>query len=446
MLHRRSVALGNRSEDLSPPNGALRFPPGATVQASQSVRRGQALADYMERFVLADELLLPLDAVTRKFAILAPRMGGGKTHAARVLVEEMVADQLPIVVLDPAGDWHGLGWATDRDAQGLPVRILGGPHGGLDVREDSGRLVADLAVDLKRPLVVDLSSLAPKGARRFVSDFVEELSLRGPRTMHLVVDRADELLEGEALSGAGSVADLICSPDAGGLGLTLVTDSLARISPQVLARIETLIAARTPGLADRAAVRSWLSSRTEAGAARRVLETLASLELDEVWVCSPGWLGILQRVTLRHRATWGGSGARLDQLRPPQSRAAAAELHRLRARLHGGPATEALGPGRAEQHSTQPQTSDRYPREKRRGRPVERLVLGPDERAALQQYAKQFGRAPQLAMRARIVLECAEGRLNGDVARDLGVSIQMVGRWRRRFVQERLRGLEARGD
>ncbi len=79
---------------------------------------------------------------------------------------------------------------------------------------------------------------------------------------------------------------------------------------------------------------------------------------------------------------------------------------------------------------------------RRRGRPVERLVLGPDEKAVLQRYVKQVQRSPQLAMRAQIVLACAEGRLNGQVARDLRISIQMVGRWRRRFVQERLQGLE----
>jgi transposase len=45
-------------------------------------------------------------------------------------------------------------------------------------------------------------------------------------------------------------------------------------------------------------------------------------------------------------------------------------------------------------------------------------------------------------VRARIVLLCADGRLNGDVATELGTSIQMVGRWRRRFVQGRLSGLK----
>jgi transposase len=44
-------------------------------------------------------------------------------------------------------------------------------------------------------------------------------------------------------------------------------------------------------------------------------------------------------------------------------------------------------------------------------------------------------------MRARIILACAEGLANKDVAARLGVSKQMVTRWRVRFAQERLDGL-----
>ena len=46
-----------------------------------------------------------------------------------------------------------------------------------------------------------------------------------------------------------------------------------------------------------------------------------------------------------------------------------------------------------------------------------------------------------LALRARIVLRCADGCSNQAVAEELGVSRPMVGKWRQRFVTERLRGL-----
>ncbi|MGL3210646.1 helix-turn-helix domain-containing protein [Bradyrhizobium sp. BR 1433] len=45
-----------------------------------------------------------------------------------------------------------------------------------------------------------------------------------------------------------------------------------------------------------------------------------------------------------------------------------------------------------------------------------------------------------MALRARIVLACAEGAQNKEVAAELGVVENMVGKWRRRFVQNRVDG------
>ena len=49
--------------------------------------------------------------------------------------------------------------------------------------------------------------------------------------------------------------------------------------------------------------------------------------------------------------------------------------------------------------------------------------------------------AQALAVRARIVLACAEGLSNSEVSRRLGVSLPTVGRWRKRFVADRVDGL-----
>jgi transposase len=46
-----------------------------------------------------------------------------------------------------------------------------------------------------------------------------------------------------------------------------------------------------------------------------------------------------------------------------------------------------------------------------------------------------------LALRSRIVLACAEGRSNTEVAAACGVSAATVGKWRRRFCELRLDGL-----
>jgi transposase len=75
------------------------------------------------------------------------------------------------------------------------------------------------------------------------------------------------------------------------------------------------------------------------------------------------------------------------------------------------------------------------------GRPKARLTVSPTERARLQEWMRRRTTAQALALRARIVLACAEGRDNTDVAEEFGVTPQMVGKWRRRFLDRRCHGL-----
>lgn len=76
-----------------------------------------------------------------------------------------------------------------------------------------------------------------------------------------------------------------------------------------------------------------------------------------------------------------------------------------------------------------------------RGRPKTELVLTDEERAALQRWARRAKSAQALALRAKIVLACADGRDNKAVAAQLGVHQATVGKWRSRFVRARLDGL-----
>jgi transposase len=76
-----------------------------------------------------------------------------------------------------------------------------------------------------------------------------------------------------------------------------------------------------------------------------------------------------------------------------------------------------------------------------RGRPKAPLTLTDDERQTLQRWTRRAKTAQALASRAKIVLACAEGQTNQQVAEQLGIWPQTVGKWRRRFVAERLEGL-----
>jgi transposase len=76
-----------------------------------------------------------------------------------------------------------------------------------------------------------------------------------------------------------------------------------------------------------------------------------------------------------------------------------------------------------------------------RGRPKAELVLTGDEQETLARWARRPKSSQRLALRSRIVLECASGTSNTDVAALLGVARPTVGKWRARFVQRRLQGL-----
>ncbi|WP_371666728.1 helix-turn-helix domain-containing protein [Streptomyces sp. NBC_00289] len=76
--------------------------------------------------------------------------------------------------------------------------------------------------------------------------------------------------------------------------------------------------------------------------------------------------------------------------------------------------------------------------EPRPGRRKLELVLSDDERAQLMRWARRAKTAQFLALRARIVLRCAEGGTNKQVAAELGVRERSVSRWRARFVKQRL--------
>jgi transposase len=75
------------------------------------------------------------------------------------------------------------------------------------------------------------------------------------------------------------------------------------------------------------------------------------------------------------------------------------------------------------------------------GRPKAELVVEEAERAQLIRWARRAKTAQYLAMRAKIVLACAEGGTNKQVAADLGVDESTVDRWRARFIARRLDGL-----
>lgn len=78
-----------------------------------------------------------------------------------------------------------------------------------------------------------------------------------------------------------------------------------------------------------------------------------------------------------------------------------------------------------------------------RGRPKPVLKLKEADRDKLELIARRPKTSQRAAQRARIILGCAQGSNNGQVAAALGVSASTVGKWRARYIAQ---GLESLGD
>lgn len=75
-------------------------------------------------------------------------------------------------------------------------------------------------------------------------------------------------------------------------------------------------------------------------------------------------------------------------------------------------------------------------------RVAQQVVLSEADRERLESLTRQHTTSQAMALRARIVLMAAKGKmLNGDIADALGTSGQTVGKWRRRFIEMGIDGL-----
>lgn len=267
----------------------------------------------MKALHISDDLSLPLEAVTNTHLILARRRVG-KSYTAAVMAEEMVKAGLPWVALDPTGVWWGLTSSADGKREGLPVIVIGGPHGHIPLEPSAGKVIANLVIDHPGWYVIDFSRFNnASDERRFSAEFGVQLYRRKqrlPSALHLFVDEADMFVpqklpkDGKAMFDAFDA--IVRRGGVYGLGVTLITQRPAIVNKEVTTQCETLMALQTTAPQDQDPVFDWVSRNGTEEQLREIKKTLASLKVGQAWFFSPN-SDVFQQVRIRTRETFNSS-------------------------------------------------------------------------------------------------------------------------------------------
>jgi hypothetical protein len=289
----------------------------------------------MTKLRIADDLKLPIDAVTQRISILG-KTRSGKSYTASILVEEVLKAQQQVVILDPKGDWWGLRSSANGKSAGLPILIMGGKHGDVPLEPTAGALVADLVVNERISVILDFSLFESKADEiRFVTAFLDRLYRKNTEPILLVIDEADVFCPQRPERNETVMLnrmETICRRGAGrGIGVVLISQRSASIHKGCLSQTELMIAHQTTAPQDKEAIKAWVVDHGDEERREDFMTTVPKLPKGVAIVWSPSWLEIYKQVSIRRKETYDSSAApKVGQSRRPPKILAQVDLERLR--------------------------------------------------------------------------------------------------------------------
>lgn len=264
----------------------------------------------MNSLKISKEITLPIDAVTQTIAAIG-RKGAGKTYLASMIAEQMLDAKAQVVVLDPIGNWYGLRIGKDGKSKGKDIFVIGGQHGDIPVVPEAGAKIARLLVEKNVSVVLDISEFRLGERKRFAADFAEELlhqkkSARTP--VHIFIEEAQlfipQFVGREEARMVGAFEQIVRLGRNYGIGATLITQRPQSVNKEVLSQVECLCVLQITGPHERKALEYWVQ---EAGADRKLIGELPSLERGQGYVWSPAWLKIFKKVRFSQKTTFDTS-------------------------------------------------------------------------------------------------------------------------------------------
>ncbi len=188
------------------------------------------------------------------------------------------------------------------------MTIFGGERGDVPLESTGGELVAQIAVEQRLHMLIDLSQFRKTQIPVFMSAFLETLyrlkaqeKYRTP--VMLIIDEADAIAPQKPMKGEermlGAADDIVRRGGQRGIGCTMISQRSAVLNKNLLTQLEILFVLRTIASQDLAAVNLWIEKHGTPEQGDVLMESLPSLPIGDAWVWSPGWpteKGLFQRV------------------------------------------------------------------------------------------------------------------------------------------------------
>lgn len=264
----------------------------------------------MKDLKISSEVSFPIDVVTQTLAAIG-RKGSGKTYLATMIAEQMLDAKAQVVVMDPVGNWWGLRVAEDGKHVGKEIFVIGGEHGDVPLIPEAGKQIAHLIVDKGISAVIDVSGFRVGELKRFAADFAEEyFQLKKTKRTpgHMFIEEAQifipQRVGPDEARMVGAFERIVRLGRNYGIGCTLITQRPQSVNKEVLSQVECLCVLQVTGLHERKALEGWVQ---EAGADRKLIGELPSLERGEGYVWSPSWLKVYKRVHFAKKKTFDAS-------------------------------------------------------------------------------------------------------------------------------------------
>lgn len=273
----------------------------------------------MNELCLSDDLLLPAEAITQKFAFLGSS-GSGKSYGASKLCEEMLNLGAQVIALDPVGVWYGLRLAADGSGKGFAIPVFGGEHGDLLLQPQMGAIIANLVVDRNISLILDVSNFRKNERKQFVTDFAEQLFHRkktNRSALHIFLEEAQTFAPQKVFKGdermLGAFEDVAKLGRNYGIGFSAISQRPQSINKDVLNQIQCLLAFRMTAPQERKAIQEWVKEQ----GGEDITDTLPSLATGQPHVWSPEWLKVSKTVRIAQKRTYDASATPVFGSTPP---------------------------------------------------------------------------------------------------------------------------------